>query len=118
MLSKKQRVPANLIPILLKKGKRTGLPSFTFFMQEQKEKGESRFVFVVPVKWDKRAVKRNRLKRLMSEAVRTKWGEIKEGFDVLVMVRTKRKEINYAMVGRELGKAIQKAGLSKMSKKF
>ena len=48
----------------------------------------SRFGFVVSKKISKKAVERNRVKRLMSESIRLSQEEIKPGFDVVFVSRS------------------------------
>lgn len=55
----------------------------------------SRFAFVISKKVHKRAVKRNRVRRLLVEAIRSNLGKIKPGFDFVFLVK---KEI----IGQEL----------------
>ena len=47
----------------------------------------SRFGFVVSKKVSKKAVERNRAKRLMSESIRLSQGKIKSGFDIIFVSR-------------------------------
>jgi len=47
----------------------------------------SRFAFVAGIKVSKLAVKRNRLRRLMREAVRNHLKDIKPGYDVMIVAK-------------------------------
>ena len=53
------------------------------------EVNPSRFGFVISTKIDKRAVVRNRIKRLLREAVRSNLEKIPDGFDLVFVVRPK-----------------------------
>jgi ribonuclease P protein component len=86
LLPKNYRLPSHLIPQVLRKGKRFSSDNFTLVIK--KVSGQSsRFAFIVPIKFDKRAVCRNRLKRQMREAVRTSLEKIKPGYNITLLVK-------------------------------
>ena len=70
-------------------GKSYHCPLFKLSIARRKIEGPSRFGFVISKKIDKRAVVRNRIKRLLREAVRNKLEKIPGGFDIVFVVRPK-----------------------------
>jgi ribonuclease P protein component len=67
MLPKSHRIPALDIPLVMKRGTRFVGNGLTFVYR--KRVGESRFAFIVSTKVDKKAVVRNRMRRVLSESV-------------------------------------------------
>ena len=74
---------------------------------------ESRFAAIVPMKVSKKAVKRNRIKRLIRENLRKKLPRIKDGFDGIFMALPDSLEKNYWEIGKEVEQVLQKAKLIK-----
>ncbi len=60
-----------------------------------------RFAFVVPSRFEKRATKRNRIKRVFREVVRSLLPFIKGGFDIIFIIKTK-EEISFSNLQKEL----------------
>lgn len=91
MLSKKFRIPGNQIPQVLKKGKRYSFPLFNLVVLKLQVTSyklqASRFAFVVSTKISKKAVVRNRTKRLFSESVRLLFPQIKKGNDIIFFAK-------------------------------
>lgn len=50
----------------------------------------SRFGFLVGVKLFKKAVKRNRIKRLMREVVRLNFAKIRDGYDIIIGAKSQK----------------------------
>lgn len=73
--------------------------------------GRSRAGFIVSNKISKSAVKRNRIKRLMREAVRLRWQEISPGFDMVFMARADISEMSFADVDKGVDSLLKKSGL-------
>lgn len=71
----------------------------------------SRFGFVVSLKLDKRATRRNRLRRIFREEVRSLLPKIKKGFDCAFWVRKRSLEVEPEEVRRAVREALKKAGL-------
>jgi len=86
MLPKPNRLPSYEIPHVLKHGKRITEGSLVIVYQKNSLE-HSRFAFVVPTSVDKRATVRNRMKRLLREAVQSLLGQITGGLDMVTMVR-------------------------------
>lgn len=92
MLSKKYRLPGNQIPQVLKKGKRYSFPLFNLVVCQQSQLLNSRFAFVASLKISKKAVVRNRTKRLFSEAVRVLLPQIKKNQDIIFFAKKPFRE--------------------------
>ena len=88
MLSRKHRLPLrSKLYRLERTGKRFHTPSATLLISQQNPPSLSRFAFVVSRRLDKRATRRNRTKRLLSQAIQQLLPEIKPGLDVVVYAR-------------------------------
>ncbi|MBL7150438.1 ribonuclease P protein component [Candidatus Microgenomates bacterium] len=111
MLSKKFRLPGNQIPLVLKKGKRFSFPLFNLVVCQQSQLLNSRFTFVVSTKISKKAVVRNRTKRLLSEAVRLLLPQIKKGFDIIFFAKKPFLEEKLQDVMPQVEKALNKIKL-------
>ena len=89
-------------------GKSYQCPLFKLGVAPQKVSGPSRFGFVISKKIDKRAVVRNRIKRLLREVVRSNLEKIPDGFDVVFVVRPSIVGKNYEEVSSEFDKVLSK----------
>jgi ribonuclease P protein component len=96
MLSKSHRIPSSAINHIMRFGKRVTGKEINLIYDSryhgqnsvQDSRNQlSRFSFVVSTKVDKRATQRNRIRRLMSEAVRLRMDEIKPGFDCIFIAK-------------------------------
>ncbi|MBC7233373.1 MAG: ribonuclease P protein component [Chloroflexi bacterium] len=70
----------------------------------------SRFGFLVSKRIGK-AVVRNRVKRLMREAMRMRLHEVAAGWDILLIARTPIVEADFWRIGEALDSLLQRAGL-------
>jgi ribonuclease P protein component len=61
--------------------------SFAIAILSRKDKEPSRFGFVISNKISKRANVRNKIKRILREAVKASLPELKSGFDVIFLVK-------------------------------
>lgn len=61
--------------------------SFTFVVLKSNKPNNLRFGFVVSTKVSKKAVLRNRAKRVLREVVRKKMSRIKKGYDCVFLMR-------------------------------
>ncbi len=77
----------------------------------QLETGNSRMTVVVSKKVFKRAVDRNRAKRLVRESMRLLWSRIKPGYDMVFLVQSGIADKKQQEVGREIEWLIKKASL-------
>lgn len=71
----------------------------------------SRFAFVVSAKIFKKAVQRNRIRRIMSEFVRLNLEKIIPNYDVAIVVRSSIKEQDRKEIKKNIIKIFKKAGL-------
>ena len=71
----------------------------------------SRFGFIISSKIHKKAVKRNRAKRLLSEAIFDLFPKIKPGFDVVFLAKKKIIEADFEEIKREVKRLFSKAGM-------
>lgn len=71
----------------------------------------SRFGFVVSLKLDKRATRRNHLKRIFREEIRVHLPKVGEGFDCAFWVKERSLEADPDQVRRAIVEALGKAGL-------
>ena len=72
----------------------------------------SRFGFIVSTRISKKAVLRNRAKRLMREAVRALLPEMKGGFDVLLLAKKETIKASQAQILKEAKKLFEKGDLT------
>ncbi len=75
------------------------------------EEDVSRFGFVISTKLSKKAVKRNRVKRILREQVRLSLPKIKNGFDVIFLGKKALLEVSYKEIGKEIKRLFKKSGL-------
>ena len=71
----------------------------------------SRFGFVVSKKISKKAVERNRVKRLMSESIRLSQKKIKPGFDVVFVSRVGIVGKGFKETKESVEKLLKRSGL-------
>ena len=84
---------------------------FTILYAPAKDPKSLRFGFVASSKFDKRATQRNRARRLMREAVRKKLPDIKLGYDIILIAKSKIKEANFEEVNSSLDQVLSKISL-------
>lgn len=85
--------------VLSVKGVRSGRP-------------DSRAVIVVAKKVSKRAVVRNRIRRRLSEILRTSWATVIPGYDIVISVHADTSELAPAALQEHLSKALNRAGIT------
>jgi len=71
----------------------------------------SRFGFVVSKKFSLRATKRNRIRRLLSEAVKTNLGRVKKSVDGVMVVMPEFKINDFWEIEATVNKLFKKAGI-------
>lgn len=87
--------------------------NFGIAILDRKDSEPSRFAFIVSLKIAREAVDRNRFKRIMSEAVRTSFVDIKNGFDVVFLAKTIIIKCPTDELMREVKEALRGSGLIK-----
>lgn len=111
MLPKEHRLP---LRFELHRVQKEGKPyQFSLFglLVTKSDSPISRFAFIVSKKIHKKATKRNRIKRLLREAVRSFLPKIKPGFDVVFLVKKGILEKDFKTVQSAVEKSFKKAGL-------
>lgn len=73
----------------------------------------SRFGFIVSKKVSKKAVQRNRIKRLLRESIRLKQKDLQTSFDAIFIVRAGTTEKNFKEVDLVMEKLLKRSKLLK-----
>ncbi len=110
MLPAANRLPSSEIPELLRRGRRLSGPWFVLISQPN-HLDASRFAFITSARVDKRATKRNRIKRLLREAVRLLLPKIMTGSDIIFVVKKIDPKITIDQVKPEVTEILTKANL-------
>jgi ribonuclease P protein component len=71
----------------------------------------SRFAFVAGQKASKKAIERNKAKRILREIIRSRLAEIKSGFDVVITALQGSADKNFEELERTTIKLLKKTGL-------
>ncbi len=74
---------------------------------------QNRYGLVVSLKIDKRATERNKIRRRLREIIRLHDKNLKQGFDVMILVRESVKELNYKQMEEKLLELFGKARITK-----
>lgn len=96
---------------------RINTPLFGFSYLKRETSSPSRFGFVVSTKIDKRAVKRNRIKRLFREGVKSVMTEVKDGYDIVFWVRRAALEAKTGELWSAIRDALKRGGIIAQSHK-
>lgn len=108
MLPKKYRLPAYLIPRLLKKGQRLYSKNLTLVYQKPTSPKSlavnhcSRFAFAVSIKLSKKAVLRNKLKRQLSCLVQKNLDQLKKDYNLLLLVKKNQLINEFSQISDEV----------------
>lgn len=111
MLPKQHRLP---LKTELNRIKRKGnlLQGHLFSLLVSRYPGQpSRFGFIISSKVHKRAVKRNRAKRLLGEAISSLLPRIKSGFGVVFLAKRKLIGVDFEEVKSEIEELFIKTGI-------
>lgn len=111
MLPKKHRLPAYKIPEVLQKGSRQFSFLFTLFIVKQEQPALTRLTIIVPKKIDKRSSQRNRIKRLIREAVRDKLTKLKKGYDIIILAKKTAQGKGLVVITQELNLCLKNKDL-------
>ena len=112
MLSKERRLTSDWdFKMVRQRGKKIKTPLFDLYYLSKKGNVSSRFGFVISTKLDKRAVKRNRIKRILREEVRSIFSKIKHGFDFVFLVKREALEAEPDRVRKILREALKEREL-------
>lgn len=72
-----------------------------------------KFAFVAPVKYFKKATKRNKVKRILREALRINLDRVVEGIDIIFIAKKNILEYSFEEVKRSIIKSLNKFKLLK-----
>lgn len=112
MLPKKHRLPLRTeLKRIKKKGKLIQGKLFSLQVVQSEKNQPSRFGFIISSKIHKKAVKRNKAKRLLSEAIMAL--EVKPGFEVVFLAKKKLIEALPKEIKAEVKRLFEKAGILK-----
>ncbi|MEK7169021.1 MAG: ribonuclease P protein component [Patescibacteria group bacterium] len=82
--------------------------SFGMGIYNRKDEESSHFGFIISTKISKKAVIRNKIKRIISEAIRKRLGSIKKGLDVIYLIKPFAVKIDKIELEREVDEIITK----------
>ncbi len=94
MISKSYRVPRNRIEYILKKGETSHSDLFIKKFKENEE-GVNRFSTIVSCKIDPKAVRRNKLRRQIYEAIRLNIPKTTKTFDSILIPKKRILQSSY-----------------------
>lgn len=86
-------------------------PSFGVGVLKRGDNGPTLFGFVISTKISKKAVTRNKIKRILSEAVRINYKDVKSGLDVVFLVKPSILNKDTKVITNEVEKALKHASI-------
>ena len=110
MLPKPNRLLRTEITKVMKYGRRCVLPELQL-VYGREGTGVSRFAFIVSTAIDKRAVVRNRVRRLLREAVRRALPNVKQGTDCVFIARRGISNLDHKSVNGVVERLLTQARL-------
>ncbi len=115
MLKKENRLTSKFEFNLVRKyGTSSSSASFHLtYLRPMNHNGPTKVGFVVSNRFDKRAVMRNRVKRIFRELVRQNFAKIKSGYWVVITPRRGCLTKNYEELNAEFNKLLQKIPISR-----
>ena len=114
MLPKQHRLPLRTDLVRTQKeGKLYQGKLFSLLVASQPEKNPSRFGFIISSKVHKKAVKRNRARRLLIEAIRPFLSKVRPGFDAIFLAKKTIIGPELEEIKKETQKLFQAASLLK-----
>jgi len=93
-------------------------PIFGLVTLDIRSEGESRFGFVISKKISKKAVVRNKIRRLLAESVRVNLKNIKKGYLVLFLVKKEIIGMKFGEVETEVKRMFERVGIKKQEKRL
>ena len=100
-----------MIQAVLEKGKRLKGSSLSLLVLKKSKLGCSQIGLVIPTRYDKRATKRNRLKRKLREILNKKITFLKKGMSLIVMAHKSALKKETIVLEKELEDLLKKAEL-------
>ena len=115
MLTKKRRLTKEEIKNVKDEGIFLGTPFFSLLYLKAKKGSlvSSKFAFVLSKKVSKKAIERNRTKRILAGSVRSLVKEIQEGYLVLFLVKKRAIGEDRQVILETISNAFSKIGLLK-----
>lgn len=111
MLPKQNRInDKKEFSIILEKGKIFQGPSFGLVCYQEKDTLPARFGFIVSNKISKLATRRNRIRRILREIVKSKLAQIKPGLLFVILVKKNILEKSYKDLEAEFRDTLAKTG--------
>jgi ribonuclease P protein component len=110
MLAAAFRLPASDIPGVIRRGKRIFSETIQIIVQKGVS-DVSRFAFIVSTKTDKRATRRNRMKRTLSESISHTLPRLHTVTDGVVIARKNFSDTLQTEVEGEILELFKKAGI-------
>lgn len=89
-------------------GKMIQSQSFGMGIFDRKDNDPLRFGFIISTKISKKAVIRNKIKRIMSEVIRKNLNKLKNGYDVLFLIKPSITKLETDIIEKETYEAIIK----------
>ncbi len=111
MLPKKNRIPRSEFSPIYRQGKRISGLNTTLIYKPGLPGAESRFGFVVSLKVSKKANKRNRCRRLLSESVASLMPRLKHSIDSIFLVRNDFSQCKKEDIEQTVEEVLQKADI-------
>ncbi len=114
MLSKERRIKKRKeFECVFKKG-RSFAGSFLIIKTKSNDLYFSRFAFVSPVKFFRKATERSKVKRVMRAVIENNKLLLRSGFDVIVIAQRQIKNKSYKEIEDDMFKSLKKAKLIKI----
>ena len=110
MLAQTNRLSARQVEAVIKGGKVFHSPNFTLRFLALKT-GQAKIAAVAPAKAVKKAVQRNRMRRLIYEAVRPLLPGLKNDVQTIVLAKSSAVNLNLTDISKELAGLFEKAVL-------
>lgn len=114
MFSKPHRIPSVLISTIMRTGKRTIAGCLQCTTANAKNSIAWRCAVVVPTSTDKRAVVRNRIKRLISESITRLSPELPAGMDFVFFVKKGFEYASQKQANDQVHTLLQKIGYTQV----
>jgi len=111
MLPRSQRLSAEQFDRVIKSGKISHSPFFT--VRSSIQRGTPRVSAVVPKKVCNTAVRRNKLRRRMYDAIQPIFSNIKDGVHAIIFAKGVAEDKDEKFLNEEVSKIFVKAGLLK-----
>ena len=114
MLPKQYRLAGHRIPTLIRSGKRISSHLVSLIYQPTADNLQpTAITVIVPVRLSKKAVERNRTRRLLREAIYQHLTNLEHGHEVIVMAKKILKEEKLTDILPDITELIKNAGLLK-----